>query len=575
MFPLRVALAQVDLTVGAVEANAQRVRAETERAKALGAEVIVFPELTLSGYPPRDLLTLPGFVAHCERALAELAAPAEWSKGIAVIVGTPLSHRGPGHGLHNAAAVLQDGKVAVAHKLLLPTYDVFDEGRYFDPGEAPQMVEVSGVRVGLAICEDVWNDKSVPGRRLYPRDPLDELARDGAQLLLVPNASPYAIGKPRRREELLGRAARHHRVPIAYVNLVGGNDGLLFDGRSVFIDAGGQTVSRAPPWQEELALSPGKSDPVAGPPLAEPGSDAEADEILDGLALGVRDYLRKTGFSSALVGLSGGVDSALTAAIAVRALGPAAVRGVALPSRYNAEMSQEDARRLAENLGLRFEVMPIERLRSVFLEEVSPHFSSAGLRAGGPGSAGLRAGGPSNLSSARMLAEENLQSRIRGTALMALSNQSGEILLNTGNKSELAVGYCTLYGDMNGALAVIGDLLKTEVYRLARRLNHEREVIPARTLERPPTAELRDGQLDQDTLPPYDILDGILRLAIDERRGHHEIEARGFSPALVADVLRRLVQSEYKRRQAAPVLRVTERAFGEGWRFPIAQGFRG
>ena len=557
MFPLRVALAQVDLTVGAVEANSQRVRNETRRAKAQGAQVVVFPELTLSGYPPRDLLTLPGFVARCEQALTELAAPAEWSAGIAVVVGAPLPHHNPGHGLHNAAAVLQDGKVTIAHKLLLPTYDVFDEGRYFDPGQAPQMVEIAGVRVGLAICEDVWNDKSGAGPRLYPRDPLEELARDGAQLLLVPNASPYAIGKPRRREELLAAAARHHRIPIAYVNLVGGNDGLLFDGRSVFIDAGGRTLRRAPAWEEALTLvAPAAPVAPASSPesLAEAGSPAEADEILAGLALGVRDYLRKTGFSRALVGLSGGVDSALTAAIAVRALGPETVRGVAMPSRYNAGMSEEDARRLAENLGMRFEVLPIERLRSVFLEEVSPHFDAHASPGG------------------RMLAEENLQSRLRGSTLMALSNESGEILLNTGNKSELAVGYCTLYGDMNGALAVIGDLLKTEVYRLARSLNRDREVIPARTLERPPTAELREGQLDQDLLPPYDILDGILRLAIDEQRGRQEIEARGFAPAVVADVLRRLVQSEYKRRQGAPVLRVTERAFGEGWRFPIAQG---
>jgi NAD+ synthase (glutamine-hydrolysing) len=556
MFPLRVALAQVDLTVGAIETNAERVIRETRRARALGAQVVVFPELTLSGYPPRDLLTLPGFVQRCERTLTQLAAPAEWSRGIAVVVGTPLSHPGPGHGLHNAAAVLQDGVLTVAHKILLPTYDVFDEGRYFDPGETPRTVEIGGVRVGLAICEDVWNDKSSVRRPLYPRDPIDELARSGAQLLLVPNASPYAIGKPRRREDLLRAVARRHHLPVAYVNLVGGNDGLLFDGRSLFLDSEGRPFHRAPAWQEGLIASQDAARPSIlelAPP--DPESPAEAQEILDGLALGVRDYLAKTGFRGALVGLSGGIDSALTAAIAVRALGASAVRGVALPTRYNAQISQDDAQRLADNLGLGFDVLPIERLRTVFLEELGPHFGGAGLANG------------------RALAEENLQSRLRGTALMALSNQSGDLLLNTGNKSELAVGYCTLYGDMNGALAVIGDLFKTQVYRLAQAINRDGEIIPARTLVRPPTAELRDDQLDQDVLPPYEILDGILQLAVDEQRSRQEIEGQGFSPSVVGDVLRRLVQSEYKRQQAAPILRVTERAFGEGWRFPIAQAF--
>lgn len=551
MFPLRMALAQVNLTVGAIEANARRVRDETLRAKAAGAQVVVFPELTLSGYPPRDLLLHPGFVLRCEQALAELAATAEWSRGIAVVLGSPMPHAAVGHGLHNAAAVLQDGRLDFAHKVLLPTYDVFDEGRYFDPGETPRCVTIAGVRVGLAICEDVWNDKVYWRHSRYASDPVEELVRAGAEMVVSLNASPYALGKAQRREEMLTAAVKHHGVPLAYVNLVGGNDALLFDGRSAVFARDGSVVERAPAFQEALLLgdagTPGELVALPGP-----GSDEEAEELLSGLSLGVQDYLRKTGFRGALVGLSGGIDSALTAVIAARALGPSAVRGVALPTRYNAGISEKDARQLAEKLGLRYEVMPIERLRALFLDELAPHFH----------------GGE------RALAEENLQSRLRGTALMALSNESGELLLNTGNKSELAVGYCTLYGDMNGALAVIGDLTKTQVYRLARHVNRREEIIPKRSLERPPTAELRENQRDQDTLPPYEVLDAILHLAVEQHRSRAEIEAQGFAPAVVRDVLRRLVLSEYKRRQAAPVLRVTEQAFGEGWRVPIAQGFR-
>jgi NAD+ synthase (glutamine-hydrolysing) len=548
MLPLRTALAQVDLTVGAIEENARQVREQTLRAKAAGAQLVVFPELTLSGYPPRDLLLYPGFVLRCERALADLAVPAEWSHGIAVVLGSPLPYAGPGQGLHNAAVVLQDGQMDVAHKVLLPTYDVFDEGRYFDPGAGPLRVDIAGQRVGVVICEDVWNDKAYWQHQRYPRDPVEELAHAGLDLLVTLNASPYAVGKPRRREDMLVALARRHRLPIAYVNLVGGNDALLFDGHSTLVEADGVVRARAPAFAPALLLDDGR--PVT--PLAAAGSAEEAEQMLDGLALGVRDYLAKTGFKGALVGLSGGIDSALTVAIAVRALGPAAVRGIALPTRYNADISELDARALAEQLGIRYEVLPIERLRTLFLDELAPHLHGGN----------------------RTIAEENLQSRLRGTALMALSNESGELLLNTGNKSELAMGYCTLYGDMNGALAVIGDLSKTEVYRLARQVNHARAIIPPRTFERPPSAELRENQRDQDSLPPYDVLDEVLRLAVEEHQTLEAIVARGFAPALVRDVLHKLVRSEYKRRQAAPILRVSEQAFGEGWRFPIAQGFR-
>jgi NAD+ synthase (glutamine-hydrolysing) len=548
-FPLRAAAAQVDTVVGDFEGNAKLVREATGRARAQGARLVAFPELTLTGYPPRDFLELASFVDRSEGALRELAAPAEWSRGLAVVVGFAERHGGEGAGVHNAAAVLQDGRVTVARKLLLPTYDVFDEGRYFDPGQAPTVVTVDGVRLGVTICEDVWNDKSFWPRPRYREDPLEELSRTGIDMVLNVSASPYAMGKPSLRERMLGAACRRHRVPMLYVNLVGGNDSLVFDGRSVALDAAGQVIARAPAFAGSLFVAGVEAEPV--PPLPAAGSAGEDQEILDALDLGLRDYAAKTGFASAVLGLSGGIDSALTAAIAARALGASSVLGVAMPSRYTADMSTEDARVLARTLGTAFEVVPIEGVFESFLGALREPF----------------AGRPPDVT------EENLQARIRGTILMALSNKRGDLLLSTGNKSELSVGYCTLYGDMAGGLAAIGDLPKTLVYRLARHLNREREVIPARTITRPPTAELRPGQTDLDSLPPYEVLDEIARLSVEERLSAAEIVARGLPAAEVQRVLRLLVRSEYKRRQAAPVLRVTSRAFGEGWRFPIAHRF--
>ncbi|HUB09687.1 MAG TPA: NAD+ synthase [Myxococcales bacterium] len=548
-FPLRAAAAQVDTVVGDFEGNAKLVREATERARAQGARLVAFPELTLTGYPPRDFLELASFVDRSERTLRELAAPAEWSRGLAVVVGFAERHAGEGAGVHNAAAVLQDGRVTVARKLLLPTYDVFDEGRYFDPGQAPTVATVDGVRLGVTICEDVWNDKSFWPRPRYREDPLEELSRTGIDMVLNVSASPYAMGKPALRERMLGAACRRHRVPMLYVNLVGGNDSLVFDGRSVALDAAGEVIARAPAFAASLLVAGVEAAPV--PPLPAAGSAGEDQEILDALDLGLRDYAAKTGFASAVLGLSGGIDSALTAAIAARALGASSVLGVAMPSRYTADMSTEDARVLARTLGTAFEVVPIEGVFESFLGALREPF----------------AGRPPDVT------EENLQARIRGTILMALSNKRGDLLLSTGNKSELSVGYCTLYGDMAGGLAAIGDLPKTLVYRLARHLNREREVIPARTITRPPTAELRPGQTDLDSLPPYELLDEIARLSVEERLSGAEIVARGLPAADVQRVLRLLVRSEYKRRQAAPVLRVTSRAFGEGWRFPIAHRF--
>ncbi len=546
--PLRVAAAQIDTTVGDFDGNCRRVREETERARGRGAQLVAFPELTLTGYPPRDLLELESFLRRGERALAELAAPAAWSKGIAVVVGFAERHAGPGAGVYNSAAVIQDGRVAIARKMLLPTYDVFDEARYFDPGAAPTRLEVAGVKVGVTICEDGWNDKAFWEHPRYGGDPIELLCAQGVDLVLNLSASPYAIGKPRLREEMLGAASRRHGVPMLYVNLVGGNDSLVFDGRSLAIDRDGKVLARGPAFQEGLLL-PGDAPPA--PPLPADKSDEELSEILDALDLGIRDYASKTGFRGVVLGLSGGIDSALSACLAARSLGAANVHGVALPSRYTADMSTEDARALASALGIHFEVIPIEPVFSSFLGALEPSFGGREPD----------------------VTEENIQARVRGTILMALSNKRGELLLSTGNKSELSVGYCTLYGDMAGGLAAVGDLPKTLVYRLARRLNQQRSVIPERTIARPPTAELRPGQTDQDSLPPYEILDEIMRLSVEERRSSEEIVARGFAPADVHKVLRLLVRSEYKRRQAAPVLRVTNQAFGEGWRYPIAQRF--
>ncbi len=547
MLPLRVALAQIDTTVGAFEANAAAVREATARARAAGAQLVVFPELTLTGYPPRDLLELRRFVDRSEATLAALAAPADWSKGIAVAVGFAERHGGIGAGVYNAAAVLQDGRVDRIRKRLLPTYDVFDERRTTDPGPPSAPVAIAGRRVGFTICEDVWNDEAFWRTRRYPEDPVTELVREGIDLLVNLSASPFAQGKSQLREEMLAALCRRHRVPLAYANLVGGNDQLVFDGRSVALGADGGVSARGPAFEDALVLA-WQERPL--PPLPAAGSDAELDEIERALALGVRDYARKTGFSGALLGLSGGVDSALTACLAVRALGPDAVRGVALPSRFTSSMSDEDAERLARALGIRFDVVPIEPVFERYLTSLTPVI-----------------GPPAGVTA------ENLQSRVRGALLMALSNQSGALLLATGNKSELSVGYTTLYGDLSGGLAPIGDVTKTAVYRLARHQNRERDFIPERTLTRPPTAELRQGQTDQDTLPPYELLDEVVRLSTEERLSADEIVARGLPEGPVRQILSLLVRSEYKRRQAPPILRVTSRAFGDGWRFPIAHRF--
>ncbi|ACL63666.1 NAD+ synthetase [Anaeromyxobacter dehalogenans 2CP-1] len=563
----RIALAQVNTTVGDFAGNAARVRAAAEVAREAGAALAVFPELTVCGYPPRDLLDLPDFLERARQALEELARPAAWSKGIALVVGFPEAPDGaPPPGVYNAAALISDGRVvAVGRKSLLPTYDVFDETRYFLPAGASTTAaapEGLGVPLGLSVCEDIWNDQRFWERPRYARDPIADLVRAGAGLVVNVSASPYAMGKAPLRERMLSASARDHGAPIAYVNQVGGNDALLFDGGSMLLARDGAVLARAPLFEEAVLVC----DLEGGAPLAlgldgrplppppPPPADAQADEVLRALVMGVRDYVRKCGFRQAVVGLSGGIDSALTACIAAEALGAENVLGVAMPSRYSSGHSREDAAELARNLGVRFREIGIEPMHAAFL-------------------AALAADGAPPLCD---LADQNVQARVRGQILMAISNDTGALVLTTGNKSEIAVGYCTLYGDMAGGLAAIGDVPKTLVYRVARAANARagRTLVPERTFTKPPSAELKPGQLDQDSLPPYDVLDDILQAYVEERRPLEAIVARGHDEAIVRRVLRMVVQSEYKRRQAAPVLKVSEKAFGEGRRFPIAQGYR-
>ncbi len=579
---MKIALAQIDTTIGAFEANAARMVDRARQAAESGAQLVLFPELALCGYPPKDFLELGEFVDRCRAALEELSTNAVFDR-IAALVGFPERHRGPGAGLYNAVALLRGGQVAaIVRKCLLPTYDVFDEARYFDPSpESGPLVEVGGVRLGVSICEDLWNDKQFWKQPRYLRDPIEELAAKGAEVIVNVSASPYALGKPEIRRRMVGAAARRHGLPVAMCNLVGGNDSLIFDGRSLLVRASGEVQREAAAFREDVlieeisapqrapvnpqartsgasVISDETADTTAGALAVIAAhetdlSDANCRDLADALTLGIRDYMLKTGFKSAVLGISGGIDSALTAVLAARALGPQNVTTIAMPSRYTASMSNQDAELLAKRLGVHFHTIAIEPIFQAFLSALQPLFAGR----------------------APDVTEENLQARIRGTLLMAFSNKTGALLLTTGNKSELATGFSTLYGDMAGGLAAIGDLSKTAVYALARWFNRQSatDLIPARILSRPPTAELREDQLDEDSLPPYADLDRVLRAHVEEHLGARRLIERGFAEELVRRVLKLVVQSEYKRRQAAPVLRVTARAFGEGWRFPIAHGY--
>ncbi len=539
---MKIAMAQINTTVGDVCGNRDRVLKVIEEAQALGADLVVFPELTLAGYPPRDLLGLHGFVDSNLEALRQIAGRTGSTGAILGFV--DRNRGGEGKEWYNSAALVVEGRIeAVVHKTLLPTYDVFDEDRYFERGRCSAPVPFRERKLGISICEDAWNSEDFWSKPLYPINPIRNQVEQGADLLINISASPFEMDKPMFRYRILLDHVRKHRVPMVYLNLVGGNDDLLFDGNSIVLGKEGNLVNQGAAFSEELFLV----DPDSQANQPYDGGDPDRD-LFQALALGTRDYASKCGFRTAVLGLSGGIDSAVTACLAAEALGPANVLGVSMPSVYSADESLEDARALAGRLGIGFMLIPIQAVVQEYRKVLAEAF--AGL--------------PENVT------EENLQARVRGNLLMALSNKFGHLVLSTGNKSELAVGYCTLYGDMAGGLAVISDVPKTAVYRLARYINREKEIIPKRTIERAPTAELRPNQRDQDLLPEYETLDGILRCRVEDQMSVDEITARGFDPQAVRDVVNMIERTEYKRRQAAPGLKVTNRAFGTGRRIPVA-----
>jgi NAD+ synthase (glutamine-hydrolysing) len=546
---MRIGLLQLNATIGAYDENRAKLEEAYAKAVAQGAELVVAPELFLCGYPPRDLLLRDDFV---QRGLDCLTALAKTIGAVPLIVGhvERSAHR-PGRALSNAAAVLQNGRVIHrVRKSLLPTYDVFDEDRYFEPAMDVAPIEIAGRKIALTICEDIWNDADFWPEQRYRRDPVHELVAAGAELVVNVSASPWERGKEGRRLAMLQRVAHDEKVPLVQVNMVGGNDELIFDGHSVALNARGELIALGASFAEDLLVV--DVFDVASPARALALPAGPEEQLFRALVLGVRDYVRKCRFQSVVLGLSGGIDSALVAVIAKEALGADRVWGVSMPSRYSSAGSRDDAAQLAKKIGIRYSSVSIENP----VHEVESSLAE------------LFTGRISDLT------EENIQSRLRGVLLMALSNKFGPLVLTTGNKSELAVGYCTLYGDMCGALAVIADVLKTEIYDLARWINRDEEIIPWATIEKPPSAELRPDQKDQDSLPPYEVLDQILRAYVVDEAAPSALLTAGIPESTVRYVLNKIVSSEYKRRQAAPGLKVSARAFGMGRRVPIAQGFR-
>ena len=545
---MNIGIAQINSVVGDFPGNVKRILAAYRECLEAGAELVVTPELSLVGYPPRDLVFKSQFVPKCLQALDYLAGEI---REVPLLVGY-VDHHHPGHPgkpFRNAAAWLENGEIQHRiWKTLLPTYDVFDELRYFEPGESCEPIVWNGHRIGVTICEDIWTDDALP-RPLYDRNPVEELSAKGIDLLLNLSASPFHLGKPLLRRAMLGGVAHKAQVPAIYCNAVGANDQLVFDGHSLVTDAQGRLAAQMAGFRE--------SSLVINPFLAvedEVSLDScDAEQLYEALVLGVRDYVNKCGFSSVCLGLSGGIDSALTAVIAADALGPANVRGLTMPSPYSSGGSVDDSFALAKNLGIRCDELPIRNAFEAIKATMVPVFDDK----------------PEDVT------EENMQARIRGLMLMALSNKENHLLLTTGNKSELAVGYCTIYGDMCGGLAVISDLPKVRVYEVSRWINREREIIPWNTIDKPPSAELRPDQKDQDTLPPYEILDGILELYVEHHLSTDEIITRGYDETTIRWVQRRVDLNEWKRHQAAPGLRVTSKAFGIGRRMPIVQQFVG
>jgi NAD+ synthase (glutamine-hydrolysing) len=546
---MKIALAQINTTVGDFEGNVAKILHYAGMAVERKADLVVFPEMAVCGYPPRDLVERQDFI---ERSEAELSRLSHLLPEIPALIGYVRSSRvQPGKTVSNAAALVYRGKILLDYvKILLPFYDVFDESRYFEPGNALGIYDLEGMRIGITICEDIWNDKNFWRKRLYPRDPVEEISRAGAKLLLNIASSPYSTEKLKLRHDMLRTIAVEHRIPVAYVNHVGGNDQLILDGSSLAFSAGGTLIARAKSFEEDLIVF----DPAGARADIHEAPASEIEAVYKALLLGTRDYMRKCGFTKAIVGVSGGIDSAVVLTLAVDALGPENVHAIAMPGPYSSSGSLADAEDLSKRLGVDFRVIPITPLYEGYIRALAHSFEGLSTD----------------------VTEENIQARIRGNVLMALSNKLGAMVLSTGNKSELAVGFCTLYGDMAGGLSVIADLPKTMVYTLARYLNREKERIPCACLVKPPSAELRPNQTDLDTLPPYQVLDVILKSIIEERLCAREIAAKyKVELGLVNDVMRRVMCAEYKRQQAAPALKVTAKAFGMGRRYPIAQKFVG
>ena len=556
---MKICLAQINPTVGAFEQNVKKICRFINTAKKKGADLIVFPEMCIVGYPPKDLLELSGFVDSNLKALEEVRNNVT---GISAIVGFVDRNAGQrGKNLYNAAAYINNKEIVSRHyKSLLPTYDVFDEDRYFEPAHSISLAKISGRKSGISICEDAWGANIIWHGKIHHKDPVESMIRQGAEIIINISASPFTIGKQDERLKMLTSHAKKYNVPIVFVNQIGGNDDLVFDGNSLVINKKGVIVDRALSFEEDLLMvefkgpdiSAGDSKPGSVGKRTQAGAgEDEIESVFKALVLGTRDYVRKCGFKKAVIGLSGGIDSAVTAVIAARALGKGKVLGVTMPSGFSSKGSVKDSKALAKRLGIAFENIPIKSVYNAYTKTLS----------------GVFTGLPFDVT------EENLQARIRGKILMAISNKHGYLVLTTGNKSELAVGYCTLYGDMCGGLAVISDIPKTMVYDIAEYINRRKEVIPIHTIEKPPSAELRPDQKDQDSLPPYDILDGILKAYVEESRDIDDIIGRGFDETLVKDIIKKVDTNEYKRKQAAPGLKVTSKAFGTGRRMPLAQRY--
>ena len=556
---MKICLAQINPTVGAFEQNVKKICRFINTAKKKGADLIVFPEMCIVGYPPKDLLELSGFVDSNLKALEEVRNNVT---GISAIVGFVDRNAGQrGKNLYNAAAYINNKEIVSRHyKSLLPTYDVFDEDRYFEPAHSISLAKISGRKSGISICEDAWGANIIWHGKIHHKDPVESMIRQGAEIIINISASPFTIGKQDERLKMLTSHAKKYNVPIIFVNQIGGNDDLVFDGNSLVINKKGVIVDKALSFEEDLLMvefkgpdiSAGDSKPGSVGKRTQAGAgEDEIESVFKALVLGTRDYVRKCGFKKAVIGLSGGIDSAVTAVIAARALGKGKVLGVTMPSGFSSKGSVKDSKALAKRLGIAFENIPIKSVYNAYTKTLS----------------GVFTGLPFDVT------EENLQARIRGKILMAISNKYGYLVLTTGNKSELAVGYCTLYGDMCGGLAVISDIPKTMVYGIAEYINRRKEIIPIDTIEKPPSAELRPGQKDQDSLPPYDILDGILRAYVEESKDIDDIVGIGFNETLVKDIIKKVDTNEYKRKQAAPGLKVTSKAFGTGRRMPLAQRY--